>query len=153
MPDVHLRAWREQKLYAFRDYRVRAETKEAAAQLLIVAQEEVDSEGHGISGYPGIRRVNSAGATFEGHVLPLDPRVVVDDECGVVEVSDDGEVLWEFGKDAATDLRNIIAKVLAAVDQYETQIHGRHRAPDGHDYVALWSIVQQLRGRPPDAVG
>jgi hypothetical protein len=149
VPDIHLRAWREQKLYAYRDYVVRAETKEEAAQLLTIAQEEVDAEGHGICGYPGIRRVNSAGATFDGHVLPLDPTVVVADECGVVEVDDDGRIIWQAGDDEATQLRNHVSRVLEKVDEYDVRIHASTRQPDAHDYVALWSIVQQLRARVP----
>jgi hypothetical protein len=145
MPDFRLTSYGERILYDSRDYIVTAETREAAAEMLAKAQAEVDAGGRPISDYPGIRCISCSDEASPGLVLPLRPEVVVDEDSGVVEVNPDGDVVWTLGHDEATRLRNVVGHVLASLDKHDGSVHANARAPNGHDYVALWSIVQQLR--------
>jgi hypothetical protein len=86
MAEFLLRVWAEQVLFDCRDYRVEADTLEAAVELLHELQEKADWGSEAI-------RHDAVSARESYHldeVMPLDPQEVVDGASGMTLVDEEG---------------------------------------------------------------
>ncbi len=93
MPDFMLRIWAEQTLFDSNEYKVTAESLEAAVELLNEQQELADDRGR-IHTHPAIQRHRHG--VFYDEIVPLDPEEVVDGTAGVTLVHADGQRLRDL---------------------------------------------------------
>lgn len=86
MAEFLLRVWSEQTLFDCRDYRVEADSLEAAAELLRELQEKAEDAGHPVP-HDDVTALESY---QDDKVAPLDPEEIVDGCTGFTLIDEEG---------------------------------------------------------------